>query len=97
MFGIFRIPSAAIGFFFSSWLTMIFWGIIAPDVGVETISYKKAMVVTIALWLIMAPLVSAIAQRPPGVSFGVWRWRRGGWRTGRQEGGGPTVIEGESR
>ncbi len=93
MFGIFRIPSAAVGFFFSSWLTMIFWGIIAPDVGVATISYKKAMVVTIALWLIMAPLVSAISKQPPWVFFGAWRGRR----SGRGPADRGEVIEGERR
>ena len=36
---------------------MIFWGIVAPDVGVATIGYPKAMLVTIALWLVVGPLV----------------------------------------
>jgi predicted membrane protein len=43
-------------FFFSSWLTMIFWGIIAPDLGIVTIGYPKAMLVTIALWLVVGPM-----------------------------------------
>jgi hypothetical protein len=41
---------------------MIFWGIMAEDVGVETISYKGAMVVTIALWIAVAPLIAAIGR-----------------------------------
>ena len=57
----FSIPSAGAGFFFSSWLTMIFWGILAPDLGLVTISYVKAMVVTIAVWLVVAPLAGAVA------------------------------------
>ena len=61
--GYFSIPAAAGGFFFSSWITMIFWGIIAPDFNVETIGYKMAMLITIAVWLVVAPLVAAISKR----------------------------------
>ena len=59
----FAIPSAGGSFFFSSWLTMIFWGILAPDLGLVTISYVKAMLMTIALWLVLAPLVRAISRK----------------------------------
>jgi hypothetical protein len=62
----FLIPAAGLSFFFCAWLTMIFWGIIAPDVGIHTISYTEAMVVTIALWLVVAPLAAAVAK------FRVW-------------------------
>ncbi|MFH1560940.1 MAG: hypothetical protein ABID84_06020 [Chloroflexota bacterium] len=65
-FAILAIPSAGLSFFFSSWIVMIFWGIIADDVGVETIGYKGAMVVTLALWMAMAPLIAAMGRR---------RWR----------------------
>ncbi len=57
------IPTAGLGFFFSAFLTMIFWGIIAPDFGLETISYTRAMLITIALWLVVAPLAGAVATR----------------------------------
>jgi hypothetical protein len=59
----FAIPTAGGGFFFSAWLTMIFWGIIAPDLGLATIDYVKAMLVTIALWLAVAPLAGAAAGK----------------------------------
>jgi len=59
----FTIPTAGGGFFFSAWLTMIFWGIIAPDLGLTTIGYLKAMLVTIALWLAVAPLAGAVAGK----------------------------------
>ncbi len=61
--GYFAIPTAVGGFFFSSFLAMLFWGIIGPWVGVSTISYLDAMVVTIALWLVIAPVVAAISKR----------------------------------
>ena len=74
MKGFFAIPAAAGGFFFSSWLAMIFWGVIGPDVGLETIGYVKAMLVTIALWLVMAPLATAVARRS------MWSWEWSGHR-----------------
>jgi hypothetical protein len=63
MRGFLAIPAAGFGFFFSAWLTMIFWGILAPDLGVPTIGYLKAMLVTIALWLVVAPLAGAAVRR----------------------------------
>ncbi|MBF8266529.1 MAG: hypothetical protein HW388_37 [Dehalococcoidia bacterium] len=71
---ILAIPSAGVSFFFSSWITMIFWGIIADDVGIQTISYTGAMLVTIALWIAVAPLIAAV-----GRTMGVRWWRRSGY------------------
>ena len=59
----FAIPGAAGGFFFSSWLTMLFWGTHGPGVGLASIGYDKAMVLTIALWLVVAPFAGAVAGR----------------------------------
>lgn len=56
------IPSAGMGFFFSTWLTMIFWGIISPDLGIETIGYTRAMLITIGIWIVIAPLAAAVAK-----------------------------------
>ena len=56
------IPTTSGGFFFSSWLAMIFWGIVAPDLGLVTIGYPKAMLITIALWLVVAPLAGAVGK-----------------------------------
>ncbi len=47
------------GFFLSSWFAMLLWGVIAPDFGIETISYTKAMLITISLWIVVAPLAAA--------------------------------------
>ncbi|MFO8010150.1 MAG: hypothetical protein R6U89_04980 [Dehalococcoidia bacterium] len=55
----FIIPGAGAAFFFCAWILMIFWGIIAPDVGVGTIGYVQSMVVTIGLWLVVSPLISS--------------------------------------
>ena len=60
------IPAAGAGFFLSAWLTMIFWGIIAPDFGINTIGYPMAMLVTIAVWLVVAPVIGAAAKKGKG-------------------------------
>jgi hypothetical protein len=56
--GYFKILAAIPGFFLSSFILMIMWGIIAPDFGIATISYVKAMLITITLWLAVAPLAA---------------------------------------
>jgi hypothetical protein len=61
----FRLLSAGPLFFVSSWLLMIFAGIAASDVGIRPFGYLTSMVVTIGLWLTLAPAVSAISG-PPG-------------------------------
>jgi hypothetical protein len=59
--GYFRILTAIPGFFLSSFFLMLLWGVIAPDFGIASISYVRAMLVTITLWLAVAPL--AVARR----------------------------------
>ena len=49
-------------FFVSSWLLMIFAGIVASDVGIRPFGYITSMVVTIGLWLTMVPAIGAIAR-----------------------------------
>jgi hypothetical protein len=61
--GFIAIPTAAAAFFLCSWFTMVFWGIIAPELDLKTIGYPVAMLVTIAIWLVIAPLAAAVARR----------------------------------
>ncbi len=56
--GYFKILAAIPGFFLSSFLLMVLWGAIAPDFGIVTISYVKSMLITITLWLAVAPLAA---------------------------------------
>ena len=58
----FGILAAGPLFFVSSWLLMIFAGIVASDVGIRPFGYVTSMVVTIGLWLMMAPAIGAIAR-----------------------------------
>jgi len=71
--GFFSIPGAAAGFFLSAWFTMVFWGMVAPDLGIATIGYPKAMLVTIAVWLVIAPLAAAIAKSEAKKPWFFWR------------------------
>ena len=57
---VFAIPFAGGGFFFSAWMLMMFWGVLAPRLDVPTLSYGDAMTATIALWLVLAPLILAL-------------------------------------
>jgi len=63
MFGYFTVLAAIPGFFLSSFILMLLWGVIAPEVGVEKISYVMSMLVTITLWLAVAPLAAAAGRK----------------------------------
>ena len=57
--GYFTVLAAIPGFFLSSFILMLLWGVIAPNFGIEKIGYPMAMLITITLWLAVAPLVAA--------------------------------------
>jgi hypothetical protein len=61
----FKLIAAGPLFFVSAWLLMIFAGIVGVEVGIHPFGYLTAMVVTIALWLTLAPAIGAVV-RPPG-------------------------------
>lgn len=63
MMGYFSILAAIPGFFISSLILMALWGVIAPDFGIEKINYVTAMLITITLWLAVAPLAAAAGRR----------------------------------
>jgi hypothetical protein len=46
----------------SAWLLMIFAGIVSSHVGIAPSGYVTTIVVTIGLWLILAPAVGAISR-----------------------------------
>ncbi len=57
--GYLSVLAAIPGFFVSSVILMALWGVIAPKLGVTpTISYVTAMLVTITVWLTVAPLAA---------------------------------------
>jgi hypothetical protein len=61
--GYFRILAAIPGFFFSAWLLMLLWGVFSPQIQVATITYVQSMLVTITLWLAVAPLAAVGKSR----------------------------------
>jgi hypothetical protein len=60
----FKLFAAGPLFFVSAWLLMIFAGIVGTDVGIHPFGYITAMVVTIALWLTLAPAIGAVGRAP---------------------------------
>jgi hypothetical protein len=58
----FGIVTAGPAFFVSAWVLMIFAGITGPDVGIRPFGYLTSMVVTVGLWLTVAPAIGAIAR-----------------------------------
>jgi hypothetical protein len=58
----FRLVSAGPLFFVSSWLLMLIAGSVATEVGIRPIGYVTSMVVTIGLWLALAPAIGAVAR-----------------------------------
>ncbi len=61
--GYFTILTAIPGFFLSSFILMLLWGVINPKIGVADIDYPLAMLVTITLWLALAPLAAAAGRK----------------------------------
>jgi hypothetical protein len=61
--GYFAILAAIPGFFLSSFIFMLLWGVIAPNLGLDKINYPMAMLITITLWLAVAPLAAAAGRR----------------------------------
>ncbi len=59
---VFRLISAGPLFFVSSWILMLFAGVVHTDVGIHPFGYLTSMVVTIGLWLVLAPAISAISR-----------------------------------
>jgi hypothetical protein len=58
----FKLLAAGPMFFVSAWLLMLFAGIVAPDVGIRPFGYVTSMVVTIGLWLTLAPAIGAASR-----------------------------------
>jgi len=63
MMGYFTILAAIPGFFLSSFFFMLLWDAIAPKLGMVDINYVTSMLVTITLWIAIAPLVAAGRKR----------------------------------
>lgn len=63
-----RLVLAGPFFFVSAWILMLFAGAVAGEVGIRPFGYLDAMVVTVGLWLTVAPAITAVAGR---------RWTKG--------------------
>ena len=62
--GYFRIMAAIPGFFLSSLFFMLLWDVVAPKIGITAdVNYVTSMLITITLWLAVAPLAAVGAKR----------------------------------
>ena len=61
--GYFTILAAVPGFFLSSFILMLLWDVVAPKLEMMDINYITAMLITITLWLAVAPLAAAASRR----------------------------------
>jgi hypothetical protein len=66
----FRLVAAGPMFFVSSWLLMLFAGIVGGDMGIRPFGYVTSMVVTIGLWLVLAPAIGAVGRANPAKGKG---------------------------
>ena len=62
MSAFFKLVAAGPMFFVSAWLLMIFAGIVSSDTGIKPFGYITSLVVTIGLWLAVAPAIGAVVQ-----------------------------------
>jgi len=60
----FKVVSAGPMFFVSTWVLMVFIGIASKNLGIHPIGYGTSMVVTIGLWLAVAPAIGAVSRVP---------------------------------
>jgi hypothetical protein len=61
----FKLVAAGPMFFVSAWLLMLFAGGVHADVGIAPFGYLTSMVVTIGLWLTLAPAIGAASKAGP--------------------------------
>ncbi len=62
--GFFRIMAAIPGFFLSSLFFMLLWDVVAPKIGITAdINYVTSMLITITLWIAVAPLAAVGGKR----------------------------------
>jgi hypothetical protein len=65
MSAFFKLIAAGPMFFVSAWLLMIFAGITHSDIGIVPFGYLTSMIVTIGLWLTLAPAIGAASRAAP--------------------------------
>lgn len=62
--GYFRILAAIPGFFLSSFFFMLLWDVITSRMGIiMDINYVTSMLITITLWIAIAPLAAAAGKK----------------------------------
>ena len=62
----FSLPAAGLLFFLSALFFMLFEHAVAEQVGLRQVDYVTSMVITIGLWLVVAPAIGAVARASRG-------------------------------
>lgn len=57
------IAAAVPGFFLSSLFLMLLWKPVASHFGIEEIDYVTSMLITITIWVVVAPLAAAAGRK----------------------------------
>ncbi len=70
-FHFFGMFSVVPGFFLSSLFVMLLWGVVAPNLGLKSIEYPMAMLVTITSWIAVGPLAFTAVR----FARRRWSWR----------------------
>jgi hypothetical protein len=52
-----RLLIVAALFFFASWVGMVFWGMVAAEIGSRTASYFATSLGLVGLWLVILPVI----------------------------------------
>jgi len=63
MGGYFMILTAIPGFFLSAWFVMLLTRALAAPLGINALGYVDSMLLTITLWIAVAPLVAGARRR----------------------------------
>jgi len=63
MSGYFAMLTAVPGFFLSSFFLMLLSRVIAPHFALSAVGYPMSMLITITLWIAVAPLAAAARKR----------------------------------
>ena len=90
----FKIVAAGPAFFVSAWVLMICAGIVGVDAGIRPFGYVTSMVVTIGLWLTLAPAMGAISRirkKPCGARADSFRPGAPGGANGHDRRSGPVT------
>ena len=64
-----RLLFLGVVYFLTAWVVMVFWGMVGPGAGFNTISYNTALLALVAVWIVIIPvhlMWGPMTKWPPG-------------------------------